>query len=88
MLRAGAALTGVVLTLSAALAADLARGHMLALGAICGTGANPHCGWCLGGAGLALAGVVAFAFALGGPQIFPVSWRGLDPAQGGDSRTP
>lgn len=88
MLRVGAALTGAVLVLSAALAAELARGHMLALGAICGTGAHLHCGWCLGGAGLALGGAVAFAFAVGGPQVFPSAWPGLDPAQGGHALTP
>ena len=62
--RLGAGLTGLVLTASAALAADLAREHMAFVGAICGASSNPHCGWCYGAAGLVLAGLAAFAVAL------------------------
>ncbi|WP_293456273.1 hypothetical protein [Phenylobacterium sp.] len=62
-LRIGASLLGAVLLLSAALAADLAREHMAALGAICGAGPHPHCGWCYAAASLVLAGLAAFAVA-------------------------
>lgn len=62
--RLGAVLTGLVLTTSAALAADLAREHMAFVGVMCGSGAIPHCGWCYGAAGLVLAGLAAFAVAL------------------------
>jgi len=70
MLRLGAALTGIVLMTSASLAADLAREHMLVLGAVCGAGPHPHCGWCLGAASLVLAGLAAFACAVRGPRDF------------------
>lgn len=70
MLRLGAALTGIVLMTSASLAADLAREHMLALGAVCGAGRHPHCGWCFGAASLVLAGLAAFISALRGPRDF------------------
>jgi hypothetical protein len=63
-LRLGAALTGLTLAASAALAAGLAREHMAQLGALCGAAAHPHCGWCYGAAALALAGLPAFAAAL------------------------
>jgi hypothetical protein len=70
ILRAGAGLTGLSLLGSAALAADLAGQHMAALGTICGATPHPHCAWCLGAVGLALAGLTAFAFAFGaGPQV-------------------
>jgi len=62
--RLGAALTGVIMMTSAALAADLARAHMLAIGTICGASSHPHCGWCFGAAGLVLAGLAAFFAAL------------------------
>lgn len=62
--RLGAAFTGVVMMVSAALAADFAREHMLAIGTICGAGPHPHCGWCFGAAGLVLAGLAAFYVAL------------------------
>lgn len=62
--RLGAALVGVTMTGSAALAADLARAHMLAVGTICGAAPNPHCGWCLGAASLGLAGLAAFVVAI------------------------
>lgn len=64
VVRAGAALVGVVLTASAALAADLAQEHMRTLGMICGASPHPHCGWCFGAASLGLAGLAAFAVAL------------------------
>lgn len=64
ILRLGAALSGVVLTASAALAADLARAHMAQLGALCGAGTHPHCGWCYAAAALAFAGLAGFAAAL------------------------
>lgn len=63
-LRLGAGVTGLALTASAVLAADLAREHMAFVGAICGASSNPHCGWCYSAAGLALAGLAAFAVAL------------------------
>ena len=77
VLRLGAGLTGVVMLASAGLAADLAAAHMSALGAICGAGSTPHCGWCFGAASLALAGLAAFALALDPRRPFRV-----DPAQG------
>ena len=64
LLRLGAALTGTVLMASAALAGELARDHMVVLGAICGAGPDPHCGWCFGAAGLVLAGLAAFGLAI------------------------
>lgn len=62
--RSGAGTVGGVLLASAALAADLARDHMVVLGTICGASPSPHCGWCFSAAGLALAGLVAFTTAL------------------------
>jgi hypothetical protein len=64
LLRLGAALSGAVLSASAALAADLARGHMAQLSDLCGVGTHPHCGWCYATAALALAGFAAFVGAL------------------------
>ncbi|MBJ7408923.1 MAG: hypothetical protein JHD15_00955 [Phenylobacterium sp.] len=64
VMRLGAALTGVVLSASAALAADLAQEHMRTLGVICGASPHPHCGWCFGAVGLGLAGLTAFVLAL------------------------
>lgn len=64
ILRVGAGLLGAVLLLAAALAADLAREHMAALGAICGAGPHPHCGWCYAAASLVLVGLAACAVAL------------------------
>ena len=40
---------------------------MLVLGAVCGAGPHPHCGWCLGAASLVMAGLAAFAVAVRGP---------------------
>jgi hypothetical protein len=62
--RAGAGAAGGVLLASAALAADLARDHMILFGTICGADHVPHCGWCYSAAGLAIAGLAAFAVAL------------------------
>ncbi|MBX3485469.1 hypothetical protein [Phenylobacterium sp.] len=62
--RLGAATAGGVLFVGAGLAADLARGHMILLGTVCGAGPDPHCGWCFGAAGLALAGLAAVAVAI------------------------
>lgn len=62
--RLGAGTVGGVLLASAALAADFAREHMALIGTICGANPTPHCGWCFGAAGLALAGLVAVAVAL------------------------
>ena len=64
--RLGAAVVGLILTASAALAADLAREHMAFVGAICGASSLPHCGWCYGAASLVLAGLAAFIAAAGG----------------------
>ncbi|MBL8770919.1 MAG: hypothetical protein JNK30_06010 [Phenylobacterium sp.] len=63
ILRLGVGLTGATLLGGSALAADLAQLHMAALGTICGASTNPHCGWCLGAVGLALAGLTALGFA-------------------------
>ena len=62
--RAGAGTVGGVLLASAGLAADLARDHMILLGTVCGPNPVPHCGWCFGAAGLAIAGLAAFAAAM------------------------
>jgi hypothetical protein len=62
VLRLGAGLVGLVLTLAASLAAALAREHMASLGTICGAN-PPHCGWCYSAAGLVLAGLAAFTYA-------------------------
>ena len=65
LFSAGCAVTGLTLAAGAALAADLARDHMMLLGEICGAAAShPHCGWCYAAAGLASAGLAAFAVAL------------------------
>lgn len=64
VMRLGAALTGVMLSASAALAADLAQEHMRILGVVCGASPHPHCGWCFGAVGLGLAGLTAFAVAI------------------------
>ena len=63
LLRLGAALTGLILLVSANLAWSLARGHMAELGTICGASNAPHCPWCFGAAGLVLAGLAALAAA-------------------------
>jgi hypothetical protein len=49
---------------SAEISSLLAREHATLRGAICGVGHNPHCGWCYGAVGFALAGLTAFAAAL------------------------
>ncbi|HKP80019.1 MAG TPA: hypothetical protein VJU34_12930 [Phenylobacterium sp.] len=67
LLRLGAALAGAIFLASAALAAVIARDHMVALGTVCGAASHAHCGWCLGTAGLVLAGLAAFAAALRKP---------------------
>lgn len=64
ILRLGAGLTGAVLLASAALAADLARQHMAAIGVICGAASHPHCPWCYVAVGLAVAGLAAIAAAI------------------------
>lgn len=64
ILRLGAGLTGAVLLASAALAADLAREHMAAIGEICGAASHPHCPWCYVAVGLAVAGLAAIAAAI------------------------
>ena len=67
VLRWGYGLAGLILTAAAVLAAGLAREHMALLGAMCGAGSHPHCGWCYGAAGLGLAALAAFARALNRP---------------------
>jgi hypothetical protein len=62
--RLGAGTVGGILLASAGLAADLARDHMALIGTICGANPAPHCGWCYGAAGLALAGFAAVAVAV------------------------
>lgn len=69
ILRVGAALVASIMLLSARLAAELAREHMAALGAICGASPHPHCGWCYATAALLLAGLAALAVALRPPQL-------------------
>lgn len=64
ILRLGAGLTSGVFFAAAGIAASFAREHMAYLGAICGAGQNPHCGWCYGTAGLVLAGLAAAATAI------------------------
>ena len=64
VLRSGVGLIGVIMLAAAAIAADLARGHMALAGAVCGAGPTPHCGWCLVAAGLVFSGLAAFAVAL------------------------
>lgn len=71
ILRAGAALCGALFLAASALAADLAREHMSAIGTFCGAPAtSPHCGWCLGAASLALAGLATFAAAFRQPGTY------------------
>jgi hypothetical protein len=65
VLSVGWGLTGVILTAGAALSADLAWAHSQALGVLCGASSSPHCGWCFGAAGLAIAGLAASAAAVG-----------------------
>lgn len=65
-LRFGAALSSLVFFASAGLSFELARDHMAALGAICGAASAPHCGWCFGAAGLAIAGLAAAVHAVAG----------------------
>jgi hypothetical protein len=64
LMALGAAATGVLFTAGAALAAEQAQAHMLALGTICGAGSHPHCGGCFGAAGLGMAGLAGFVAAL------------------------
>ena len=64
LLRAGAALTGLILLVSARLAIDLALGHMAGLGTLCGADNAPHCAWCFSAAGLVLAGLAAITWAV------------------------
>ena len=63
MLRTGLALLGVVLLASAALAFDIARGHIAVIAELCGR-AEPHCGWCYAAAGFALAGAASLLAAV------------------------
>jgi len=64
LFRGGVAILGAMLTAAAIISADFARMHMLSLGTVCGADPHPHCGWCFGAAGLALAGLAAFYFAV------------------------
>jgi hypothetical protein len=61
--RIGTGFIGLILFTSAALSEGLARAHIASRGVICGADRIPHCGWCYGAAGLALAGLAAFALA-------------------------
>lgn len=63
-LRFGAALSSLIFLGSAKLSLDLALDHMARLGTICGAASAPHCGWCFGAAGLAIAGLAAAGVAL------------------------
>ncbi len=62
--RLVASLTGMILGAAALVAADLARGHMALVGAVCGVAAQPHCGWCVTAAGLTLAALSAVVIAV------------------------
>ena len=62
-LRAGGALTGAILTASAALAADLCQAHPAMMGPICGASSQPVCGWLVASVGLGLSAFAAFALA-------------------------
>lgn len=63
--RFGVAVGGLILFALAALSWALAQEHIAGRGVICGAGGIPHCGWCYGAAGFALAGLAAFALAFG-----------------------
>ena len=69
-LRAGAALTALILFVSAGLAIDLAAGHMARAGVICGAGVITHCVWCFSAAGLVLAGLAAVLYAVRPRRVF------------------
>ena len=62
--RGGTAALGLVLMASAYLAAEPHGSHQHLLGAICGAGHAPPCGWCYGAAGLAFAGLAALLASL------------------------
>lgn len=62
--RAGLSLLGAVLLTSAALAFDLARGHMAELASLCGGQDHPHCAWCYAAAAFAAAGLSALIAAV------------------------
>lgn len=68
--RIGTGLVGLILFTCAALLASLAQAHIASRGVICGADRIPHCGWCYSAAGFALAGLAAFAVALG-PRLWP-----------------
>lgn len=77
--RATAGTVGGVLLASAGLAADLARDHMIRLGALCGGGFAPHCAWCYAAAGFAILGLAALALAFAptpAPATAPASGSG------------
>jgi hypothetical protein len=63
--RLGTGVAGLILFTCAALSDGLARAHIASRGVICGADRIPHCGWCYSAAGLVLAGLAAFALALG-----------------------
>ena len=95
--RLGSGLLGYVLLTSAAISAGLARDEIVLRGVMCGASHPPHCGWCYGAVGFALAGITAWAVALRAgpaPALLPPAptltgqFRGLDPAQGGRSAIP
>jgi hypothetical protein len=65
--RLGVRLIGLLSLASAGISGLLAREHATLAGAICGAGHNPHCGWCYGAVGFALAGLTALV-AAAGPQ--------------------
>jgi len=59
--RAALALAGLMLLASALITGRLAFEHMQLAGSLCGSGAAPHCGWCV--ATVALAVLAAFSAA-------------------------
>jgi len=72
--RLGTGLLGLVLMASALLSATLARDDAAVRGVICGIDPIPHCGWCYGAVGFALAGLTAFGLAVW-PALAPASAR-------------
>ncbi len=77
-------LLGCILLASAALAASLGRDDAALRGVVCGIGHAPHCGWCYGAVGFALAGLTAFALArrAGGLPEPAAKPRGRPPVPG------
>jgi hypothetical protein len=63
MRRIELGLCGVLSLATAGISGLLALEHATLRGAICGASHIPHCGWCLGAAGFASAGLAALCAA-------------------------